>query len=301
MFDFLTNIIMYSLLFSMNISLNGEYYLDAMQKNVDSPAIINNNSLGIDISAPYAVVLDKKSKKVLFEKNKKLQTPIASVTKLMTALVFLNHNPGWETKLKIEPSDFRPGNHALLRAGDEVTVQDLFYLTLIPSSNEASMALVRSTGMSMNAFIEEMNSLAKKFRLEYTYFIDPTGLEPANISTAYEISLLADRAFQQKDIIHVVQKKEYEFQVLNTKRRVIAKSTDKLLDSFINNKENNYVIVGAKTGYIDESLYNFVAEVRRDNHSIILAIFGSKTSDDRWIDAKGLSEWAFSNFRWKNE
>ena len=137
--------------------------------------------------------------------------------------------------------------------------------------------------------------------VEYTYFIDPTGLEPANISTAYEISLLADRAFQEKDIINVVQKKEYEFQVLNTKRRVIAKSTDKLLDSFINSKENNYAIVGAKTGYIEESLYNFVAEVRRDNHSIILAIFGSKTSDDRWNEAKGLSEWAFSNFRWKNE
>ncbi len=292
---------MYSLLFSMNVSTNSGYYMDAMQKNADSPAIINQNSLGIDMSAPYAVVLDKKSKKILYEKNKNLQTPIASVTKLMTALVFLNHNSGWETKIKIESSDFHPGNNLILRVGDEVTVKDLFYLTLIPSSNEASMALVRSTGMSINEFVREMNNTAQKLGLEYTYFIDPTGLEPANISTAYEISLLADRAFQEKDIINVVQKKEYEFQVLNTKRRVIAKSTDKLLDSFINNKENNYVIVGAKTGYIDESLYNFVAEVRRDNHSIILAIFGSKTSDDRWNEAKGLSEWAFSNFRWKNE
>ena len=275
--------------------------MDAMQKNSDSPAIINQNSLGIDMSAPYAVVLDKKSKKILYEKNKNLQTPIASVTKLMTALVFINHNPGWKTKIKIESSDFHPGNNLILRVGDDVTVKDLFYLTLIPSSNEASMALVRSTGMSINEFVREMNSTAQKLGLEYTYFIDPTGLEPANISTAYEISLLADRAFQEKDIINVVQKKEYEFQVLNTKRRVIAKSTDKLLDSFINSKENNYAIVGAKTGYIEESLYNFVAEVRRDNHSIILAIFGSKTSDDRWNEAKGLSEWAFSNFRWKNE
>lgn len=263
-----------------------------------SPVRVNEKNLGIKITAPYAVAIDVLSGKVLYEKKKDLQTPLASITKLMTAIVFLEKNPGWDTIVTIQAEDIKNGSQIYLFAGDKVDVKDLFYLSLISSSNEATSALVRSTGMTSQEFIALMNKKAKDLGLTHTFFVDPTGLEPANISTAYEISVLAKEAFSKKEIYDVVQKKTYSMDVMNTRRQINAKSTDKLLDSFINDKNLNFEITGAKTGFIEESLYNFTAQVKKGGSSVIIVLSGSKTDEDRWAEAKGLVDWVFSNYEW---
>lgn len=298
MFDFIAHILLFGIIFSHNIPIDVVKDAHASANVSAGPARINEKSLGIEVSAPYVLVIEKESGNILFEKNKKLQSPIASITKLMTALVFLDHNPGWGQELTIQASDIKNGGQALVSPGEKFRLKDIFHIALISSSNEATMALARSTGFTEEDFIKKMNEKAKSFGLEHTFFIDPTGLEPANISNAYETAIFAKHAFSKKDISEALQKKEYVATTLNTKRKITAVSTDKLLDSFINDKSLNYSIVGAKTGYINESQYCFTAEVSKDGNNIILVLLGSKSANDRWNEAKGLIDWTFSNFRW---
>lgn len=297
MFNFIASLILYSLFFSSQASTNGAI-LGVKISQVPGPRMINENILGVKISAPYAVIIDSESSKILFEKEKNLQTPLASITKLMSAMVFLENNPGWDISVIVQKDDIRDGGVIALAPGDTISVRDLFNLSLITSSNEATNALARSSGLSMDEFVKKMNQKAKALGLEFTYFIEPTGLEPANISTAFETAVMARQAFKQKEIRDAVVIQSFTAKLLNSKKRIVGKSTDKLLDSFINNKEFNYSIVGAKTGYIKESSYNFAAEVEKDGHRIMVVVLGSASDDDRWKDSKGLVDWAFTNFYW---
>lgn len=299
MFQFFTKVLVYGVLLTLNMNPESSYYALKIQTLENAPVKVDEKSLGIEVTAPYAIAVDTKSGKILFEKQKDRQSPIASITKLMTALVFLEKNPALSGTITVFGGDIKNGGQVILRAGDVVKVEDVFQTALISSSNEAAMALARATGLGEKEFVEEMNKKAKSFGLEYSFFIDPTGLEPANISTAHEIAELTKRAFEHSQIRETLQKKEYSFQVINTRRRVRALSTDKLLDSFINNPSEKFSIIGAKTGYIDESLYNFTIEVEKGGHSVILVLLGSKTPDDRWQEAKGLIEWVYANFQWK--
>ena len=105
------------------------------------------------------VALDAVSSKIFFEKNAGEPRSIASITKLMTALVFLEHNPGWESVYKIKAEDKREGGKIYLFTGESVKVKDLFYSSLIASDNVATIALVKSTGMSEEEFVKIMNKI----------------------------------------------------------------------------------------------------------------------------------------------
>lgn len=302
MFDFLSQVFFYTLLISFQLPFpqtavsQGDF-----NDKIFGPTKINDRSLGIELTAPYAAVVDKGSGKILFEKKKDLQTPIASITKLVSAMAYLDINPKLEGEVEFKKEDFRNGSQPYFLAGERVRVRDVFYSSLIASSNEATIALSRSGGIGEKEFVQRMNSIAKKLGLLHTFFIDPTGLEPANISTAYEVSSLTQAAFSYKEIVSAVQKIDYNFQTLNSKRRIKVYSTDKLLDSFINNSEHEYTLKGAKTGYINESKYNFTAEVKKKNNTILLVILGSATQEDRWKEAKGLIDWTFKNYQWNED
>lgn len=299
MFDFLSQVFFYALLISFQLPIHEiAVSQENFQNKIFGPKKINEKSLGIELTAPYAVVVDKESGKILFEKKKDLQTPLASITKLASAMVYLDINPKLEGEIEFKKEDFRNGSQPYFLVGERALARDAFYASLIASSNEATIALARSSGLGEKEFIERMKNTAKKLGLTSTSFIDPTGLEPANISTAHEVSLLTKAAFSYKEIVTAVQKIDYSFQILNSKRRVKVYSTDKLLDSFINNSEHEYTLIGAKTGYINESKYNFTAEVKKKNNTILLVILGSRTQEDRWNEAKGLIDWTFKNFQW---
>lgn len=297
MMNFIAHLVLYTIFFSSRIPNSSALPMQADSAET-GPEIINERKLGIKIFAPYAVAMDIDSGKILYEKEKDLQTSLASITKLMTAMVFLENNPGWDKPVIVKKEDIKDGGALTLAPGDKVTVKDLFSLSLIASSNEAANALVGSTGLAMDEFVKKMNLKAKTYGLEYTYFVEPTGLEPANISTAYETAIVAREAFKNKEIRDALKTKSIAVSIIGSKKQVIGKSTDKLLDSFVNDKKQDFEIIGAKTGFIQESLYNFTAEVKKNGHSIIISILGSKTDDYRWAESKGLIDWVFSNFRW---
>ncbi len=258
--------------------------------------IEGNRSLGIETTARAAVVLDKETGTVLFEKKIENELPIASITKLMTALVFLDTNPNWEKKIKLLKEDEKEGGIFYARAGEELTIKDLFNMMLVGSVNNAALALARSTGLSQEEFVAKMNQKAQALGLKNTFFVDPAGLEPANVSTALEVAKLLSLALDKDEIREATVKRKYVFSPQNIEKKYYVKNTNELLWSFLN--EPPYKIIGGKTGYLEEAKYNLAIEVQNNGHRIIVVVLGSNTIEDRFQEAKGLTFWTFENYKW---
>lgn len=231
----------------------------------------------------------------LWERGAQDVRPIASISKLMTALVFLENNPGWDEVYTLSLNDFREGGKNYILAGEEVRVKDLFYLSLVGSVNTATIALAKSTGLSEEEFVKKMNIKANKLGLKKTEFSDPSGLSRFNISTASEVAKLAKESFSDPDIREAVLRRDYTFETIG-RRAVRVESTDKLLDIF---PSNGISIIGGKTGYTQLAGSCFVGEfVNHKGRKIISVILGSESIDDRFSYTKELAEWVFNSYNW---
>ncbi|MBU4332378.1 serine hydrolase [Patescibacteria group bacterium] len=263
------------------------------------PTRINYQNRGIKLTAGSALVMDKLSGKVLFEKNKDAKLPIASISKLVTALVVLDLEPDWEQIVIISSEDQVAGARIKIGIGETVRVRDLFYASLIGSANNATLALVGSTGLSEKDFIVAMNKRAKKIGMQDSYFAEPTGLNQVNRSTANDVAQLIGAVTDSELLQEIMNLEEYSFQTVNTRRRLLVKSTDKLLKSFLNNSDG-YKILGGKTGYIEEAGFCLgVGAQDKDGNEIIAVVLGSENNETRFQEVKGLIWWTFQNWTWE--
>jgi D-alanyl-D-alanine endopeptidase (penicillin-binding protein 7) len=221
--------------------------------------------------------------------------PIASITKLMTALVFLEHNPGWDSVYEITADDHIIGGRLNLFLGDRVTARDLFYTSLVASDNGATIALVHSSGLSESDFVALMNQKAKDLGLRHTSFADPIGLSDKNVSTAREVARLALAAFDDPDISRAVSQAEYVFTTESGRVKKIE-STDYLL---FNSGSNPIQIIGGKTGFTDLAGYCFVGRFKNDEgREAISVILNSSGKNDRLLESRALVDWVFNSYNW---
>lgn len=259
-----------------------------------APERIYTEVLDVEITAKSAIAVDGQTGKILYKKNIHEIRPIASITKLMTALVFLDHNPGWQKEFYTIPSDRRNGGIIHLNTGEILTIRNLFLTALIASDNDATIALARSTGLSEAEFVAKMNSKAKEFDLINTNFADPTGLNQANQSTVEDIVKLVDIALQNQEIQKSTSTSRYEFEVQGTEkfRKVVLVNTDWLTNSYLD-------VLGGKTGYIEKSGYCLAVKIKdANNQDIIIVVLGSDSNFDRFQDVKAISDWVFNNYQW---
>lgn len=243
-----------------------------------------------------ALVIDGDTENQLFAFNENETRSIGSLTKLMTALVFLDTLPQWDKIVMIEAADGSQGRLNVVE-GEQVTLKDLFNVSLVSSSNNATMALARSTGLPLEEFVKKMNAKAVDLGLKQTKFIEPTGLDPANQSTAKEIAWLLKFALSEKIIQEAVAKKNYTFRLMpNGPARSIS-STDVLLSERL--PVGVAKVIGGKTGYVEEAGYCFaVALADKDGHQIIIIVLGSDSHYGRFSEARALTEWVFKAWEW---
>lgn len=248
-----------------------------------------------ELLAVSSIAIDSKSETVLFDKSANKPWPVASITKLMTALVFLDHNPGWEIVYQIKSRDIRNGGRIYLTVGEKVKIKDLFYLSLVGSANTATMSLVYSTGLTTEKFINNMNQKAVELGLENTRFADPVGLSHLNISTAAEIAKFAKVALANEDISKASLTRKYEFNTVSGRKEVVN-NTDDLLNNF---PQNGIKILGGKTGYLRASGYCFVSKFVSDgNQEIITVVLGAESNKARFSQTKELVNWVYQNYTW---
>lgn len=249
----------------------------------------------LNLTASSAAVLLLKNNSFLFEKNSDSPQSIASLTKLMTALVFLENNPGFEKEYTIKREDIVLGGKNNLFTGDTLTLENLFHTSLVASDNVATLALARSTGLSDVDFVKLMNDKALKLGLFKTRFVEPTGLSDRNISTAREVARLAKEALGHPEVKEATIKKDYVFTTKEGREKKID-STDYLLYSEVGPEIN---ILGGKTGYTESAGYCFVGKFSDDRQDeIISVVLNSSGKNDRFKETKSLVDWIFTNFRW---
>ncbi|MFA5047880.1 MAG: serine hydrolase [Patescibacteria group bacterium] len=308
MFQIIINLLLTSFFLQAQAMAPGSLLLPAnnLPQAEDRPAIkmmpqrdFSKASLGVKVTAQSFLVIEPESGAILYEQNSKDVRSIASITKLMTALVFLEHNPGWNNDFTISKDDYRSGGTVYFNAGDIVTIKDVFYVTLVASSNEGAVALARSTGLSVDQFVAEMNKKAKQMGMTSSHFADPTGLNSANKSNAEDIIRMAKEVFSHPEIKKAVSSKEYSFAIKNSNITRRAESTDKILGKNFGVGANNYTLEAGKTGYIEMAGYCLTSEIQdKNNRKLLIAVLGSSSTNDRFLDTKSLAYWAFNNYKW---
>ncbi len=264
-----------------------------------SPKKIEPNSIGVITSARSAIVVDRSTGVVLYEKNSIEPRSIGSITKLMTAFVFLKGNPNLYTAAALEGEDVRTGGMQHISVGDMVTVRDLLQSSLVGSDNSATAALVRLSGMSEGDFVARMNEVAAEIGMTSTTFLDPTGLSSDNRSVAPDVVRLIDETLKVDAIREATQLQVTTF--TGTSGRVYAVSnTDELLGTYLN--QAPYKIVGGKTGFLPEAGYCLGSLISENNgHEIMVVVLGSETKEGRFQDVKALAAWTYKVFDWPEE
>ena len=286
--------------FSLEEEVMSEIKFNVLPENKEIEKIVVPKKI-TDIKEPFinqgfAIVMDDESGKIIFSKDANKKKAIASITKLATALVFLDNNPGWDIEYEIKYSDRVNGGKIYLFSGEKVKVKDLFYLSLVGSANTATLALVNSTGLSKSEFVKAMNKKAKELNLKNTNFVDPIGLSYLNQSTAYEVAKLAKTALANNDISRAVLSEKYSFTTAGNREKIVY-NTDSLLKSF---PVNDIVLLGGKTGYTDTAGYCFVGKFKNENNQEIFAvILGGEDNNYRFQKTKELVEWTYNNFSWR--
>lgn len=243
----------------------------------------------VKLRAKAAIAVDAATGEVVFAKNQNHQLPIASLTKLSTALVFLETIPDLSNVITINGSDKNGSGKSKLYTGETITLNDCLHMSLMCSDNVATKALARSTGLSQDDFVVLMNKLATDLGMRNTRFVEPTGLMAGNVSTASDYVKLIKRAFKNKIIARISTEKSYQFKPRNKNITHTLYNTNRLLYS-------DWDIKGGKTGYISQSGYCLALDVADNSGREITALLlGSPSNKHRYRDAYRLMTFAMRN------
>ncbi|OGH64635.1 MAG: hypothetical protein A2821_04250 [Candidatus Magasanikbacteria bacterium RIFCSPHIGHO2_01_FULL_41_23] len=243
----------------------------------------------------HIVVRDNTTGEMLFGKAAYEPWPIASITKLLSALVLL------ET-----PLDFSATTTAAIDAvydndivaNQTYLIKDLWGASLVASSNRAILSLVDASGFSRTEFVERLNQKATQLGLTNTHIAEPTGLDPKNTSTAADIALLIFEAFKKPMIRDFVILPEYRISTVDNRFAKTLKTTDWLVSGII--PKHGLNIRGGKTGSIPESDYNFAFQVTSStSHVVDIVVLGAVTNDARFVEARELAKWVYRSYEWK--
>ena len=237
------------------------------------------------LGSASALVIDQSTGVVLFQKNPGAVLPIASISKLMTAMVALDAHPNMEELLSIteEDVDTLRGTHSRLRVGVQLPREDMLRLALMSSENRAASALSRNYPGGREAFMAAMNSKAKELGLLETHFDDPTGLTATNVSSARDLVKMVAAAHQYPLVREFTTTAEYQVAVVG--RPQIFRNTNSLVRS------STWEIGLSKTGYINEAGKCLVMQAWFNKKPTIIVLLDSLGKMTRIGDANRIKRW----------
>ncbi len=236
-----------------------------------------------DVRAAAAVIYDPQTGTVLYGENAHDQRSIASLTKLMTAVTFVADAPDLTQRVAVTRADMRGASVTYIRAGETISYGDLLHLTLIASDNAAARVLARTSEGGTAAFVTRMNEMATELGLTNTHYTDPSGLEAANVSSAYDMSHLIAFAAGDEQLGPIMRTAEY--QMRTSQRPITIRSTNKLLGTGID-------VLGGKTGFITKAGYCLATLLRvPQGPQVAVVVLGAANSTSRFWEARHLFNW----------
>lgn len=271
-----------------------------------APAISYGATEPPEILAETAIVIDVKTGQILYDKNINEQREPASTTKIMTALLAMENLDLDEIVTIDSETPFTGGSRIYLLEGERVTVDQLMHALLLPSANDAAVALAKEIAGSVPAFAEMMNQKAVELGAKNTNFINPHGLhEDGHLTTAYDLAMIAREAMKNEKIRELVMTYRYELPPTNMQpetrylyntNRLIYDEATKLIVNGERRPAKYDGVTGIKTGYTPEAGGALVAGAIRGDTELISVVMKS-TEEGRFADSIALLDYAFENYK----
>lgn len=277
--------------------------------------------LGVDVGAQAVYLYNMDTENLIAEKNMNEKMYPASVTKIMTCILALENTPNLDNEKVVYPNYIQDylytyqwveGNGGIslgdLRAGEELTMRQLVYATMLPSANEAAMIIADHIGGSQEGFIAMMNKRAKELGALNTNFVNPNGLFDENhYTTAYDIAQISMYAMTLPGFMEITSTVRYDSGPTSIRENIEWNSTIKMQ----NPSDTAYYysgLKGIKTGSVPEAGSCFVSTCTRDGFTYLLVVLGSPYLDENgkalypigsFEDTKNIYDWVFSTFKRK--
>jgi len=242
----------------------------------------------LKLKSSVALVLDQDTNEVLFAKNSQAVLPIASITKLMTALVVVEAGQSMEEKLSIteEDIDSEKGTRSRLTVGATLTRGEMMHLALMSSENRAANALGRNYPGGLATFVAAMNRKAQSLGMTDTHYVEPTGLSSRNQSSAKDLAALVKVAHEVPLLRELSTSKEY--QIALGRRQLQFHSTNALVSN------PAWDIGLQKTGFINEAGRCLVMQAQMAGRKLIMVFLDSTGKYTRIADAERVRKWVSS-------
>jgi len=237
----------------------------------------------LSLKSSVAMVVNQDTKEVYFEKNPSVSLPIASITKLMTAMVVLDSKLPLDETLVINADDVYIYRTSRLAGGTVLTREEALLLALMSSENRAAYTLGRNYPGGIPAFVDAMNRKAKELGMDHSHFADPTGLLSENVATAEDLTRMLNAAYQYKMI--------REFSTWPDLTMVIAKRPQKFLNTNRLVRSGDMNIGLQKTGFINAAGKCLVMQARVNNTPLLLVFLDSVGTQSRFADAVRVRDW----------
>ncbi|NCU44233.1 D-alanyl-D-alanine carboxypeptidase [Candidatus Falkowbacteria bacterium] len=227
----------------------------------------------------------------LISQNSQQLRPIASLSKMVTALVVLGEKPDWSALYTLKNEDQRYGNIVYIYPGETVTIKDLWQASLMASDNTATQALIRAIGLTDEQYQQKVVELAERLQISDLQIKEPTGLNPDNQASASAIARIANEALSQSEVQQSALLGNYTLITKSGRQQLITNT-----DGFVHGSATlpkGWQIDGGKTGYIDEAGYCFAALWQnKAGQQIVSVVLGAPTKEGRFSITKELLDYA---------
>ncbi len=240
------------------------------------------------VNLKSAILVNYDNGEVLYAKNAEAKRPVASITKLVTAMVLLDQGVDLSSTQTITREDARRSSKSRLKVGYELTLEDLLYAAMLNSDNRAARALARAACGNIEDFVREMNFKMKQLGLKNTIFYEPTGLDQRNVSTAHEVAKILHYAYDYELIAKLTATKSQRCKVVNRKNTHLQMANTNLIIY------SKYKVLSGKTGYIRAADYCLTTLVEnKAGERLTCVVLGVPGDRLRFREARKLVDWGF--------
>ena len=260
----------------------------------------------ISLSAPSSILIDFDTGEILYDNNSSMKLYPASTTKMMTAILAIEKGNLQDiVTVDQEVVSLTKGSHIALEPGEQLTLEQLLYAMMLPSANDAALAIAKHIGGSVDNFVRMMNERARELGATDTNFVNPNGLHnDEHISTAHDLAMIGRRAMELETIRSIVSTVTYEIPPTNKKTETrYIKLTNKLLYSTEKIDVNGALVnakyegaSGIKTGYTSEAMNCLVSYAERNDQRLVAAVLKAE-GNGSYSDTHKLLNYGFSNFQ----
>ena len=244
----------------------------------------------LNLKSSVALIVDRQTHEVLFEKNSHAALPIASITKLMTSLVVLDAQLPFDELIVIHQDDVNayPGRtRSRVTEGARMTREQALILALMSSENRAAHALGRNYPGGIPAFVDAMNAKARLLGMTQSKFADPTGLSSDNVSSPEDLTKLVEAAYQHKSLREFSTKPDYNIMIGKREQKFI--NTNRLV------RASDMDIGLQKTGYISAAGRCLVMQAKVVGRDVVMVFLDSVGAQSRFADAVRVRQWLEAN------